>query len=169
MAAVDVRGRAVGQVPAADRDPFLDAVRVIALVRVVLWHALGAAVLTYSWPLCEMFCYRILLAEVARRGSGRVIVTGAPNLVPLWVFALGAYTAIRSPSLSTARRRRRPWRDIPFLVCDRRPPRFEWECGYLSSPLVCSARLADRGAPYVVGSSAPSRPRDRCTGPAVFI
>ena len=40
--------RSLAPAPAtSQREVFLDAIRVIALVRVVLWHALGLPVLTY--------------------------------------------------------------------------------------------------------------------------
>jgi CubicO group peptidase (beta-lactamase class C family)/surface polysaccharide O-acyltransferase-like enzyme len=125
---------------ASPREVFLDAVRVIALVRVVLWHALGIAALTYFVAAVPtmFFVTGSLLAKSMRRGALHVIVDRARRiLVPLWVFAFGAYLAMAiSHALDGTSRTAVPWRDVPFWLFPIDDPVGSlWEGGYMSSPL----------------------------------
>ena len=124
----------------SEREVFLDAVRVIALVRVVLWHALGAAVLTYFVAAVPtmFFVTGSLLAKSLRRGAVKVIVDRARRiLVPLWVFAFGAYLVMATAhALDRTPKTAVPWRDIPFWILPIDDPvGSKWEGGYMSSPL----------------------------------
>jgi CubicO group peptidase (beta-lactamase class C family)/surface polysaccharide O-acyltransferase-like enzyme len=126
--------------PGSEREVFLDAVRVLALLRVVLWHALGAAFLTYFVAAVPtmFFVTGSLLAKSMRRGAWPVIVDRARRiLVPLWVFAFGAYLAMAmSHVLDRTSRTAVPWRDVPFwLFPIDDPVGSPWEGGYMSAPL----------------------------------
>ena len=112
----------------------------MALIRVVLWHALGAAVLTYFVAAVPtmFFVTGSLLAKSLRRGARRVIVDRARRiLVPLWVFAFGAYTAMAiAHTLDRTSKTAVPWHDIPFWIFPIDDPvGSKWEGGYMSSPL----------------------------------
>ena len=126
--------------PSTGREVFLDAVRVIALLRVVLWHALGIAALTYFVAAVPtmFFVTGSLLAKSLRRGARIVIVDRARRiLVPLWVFAFGAYVAMAfAHMLDGTAKTAVPWRDIPFWLFPLTDPHGSaWESGYMSSPL----------------------------------
>lgn len=124
----------------AGRETFLDAVRVIALIRVVLWHALGLPVLTYFVAAVPtmFFVTGSLLAKSLRRGARKVVVDRARRiLVPLWVFTAGAYLAMAIAHLLDGTSKTAiPWRDLPaWIVPITDPHGSPWEGGYLSSPL----------------------------------
>jgi CubicO group peptidase (beta-lactamase class C family)/fucose 4-O-acetylase-like acetyltransferase len=124
----------------SQREVFLDALRVIALVRVVLWHALGAAVLTYFVAAVPtmFFVTGSLLAKSMRRGALRVIFDRSRRiLIPLWVFAFGAYTVMAiAHGLDRTSKTAVPWRDLPFWIFPIDDPiGSNWEGGYMSSPL----------------------------------
>jgi len=81
--------------PAAEREMFLDAVRAIALLRVIAWHAFGAAAVTYfvaAMP-AMFFVSGSLLAKSMRRRRARTVLADRFRrlLVPLWAFALVAW------------------------------------------------------------------------------
>ncbi|HEV8298320.1 MAG TPA: serine hydrolase [Acidimicrobiales bacterium] len=122
------------------RDGFLDAVRTMALLRVVLWHALGAAALTYFVAAVPamFFVTGSLLAKSLRRGAGRVILDrGRRILVPLWAFAAGAYSIMTVAHVVDGTAKTAvPWRDLlMWLVPFVDPHGSAWEGGYLASPL----------------------------------
>lgn len=133
-------GTPATKVSGSGREVFLDAVRVIALLRVVLWHALGLPVLTYFVAAVPtmFFVTGSLLAKSLRRGARKVIVDRARRiLVPLWLFAVGAYVAMSIAHLLDGTSKTEvPWKDIPFWVLPIDDPvGSKWEGGYISSPL----------------------------------
>lgn len=122
------------------REVFLDAVRVIALARVVLWHAFGAAAITYFVAAVPamFFVTGSLLAKSLRRGAVSVIVDRCRRLlVPLWAFGLGAFAAMSvGHAIDGTPRTAVPWQQIPFWLFPINDPEGSaWEGGYLSSPL----------------------------------
>jgi CubicO group peptidase (beta-lactamase class C family)/surface polysaccharide O-acyltransferase-like enzyme len=138
VSAEDARARPT--TTAQPREIFLDAVRVIALIRVVLWHALGLPVLTYFVAAVPtmFFVTGSLLAKSFRRGARVVVVDRARRiLVPLWVFTLGAYlTMAIAHLLDGTATTKVPWSDIPFWLFPINDPHGSaWEGGYMSSPL----------------------------------
>ena len=123
-----------------EREVFLDAIRTLALVRVVLWHALALPVLTYFVAAVPaMFSVTgSPLAHSLGRGARRVIVDRARRiLVPLWVFPAGAFLAMTiAHRIDGTTRTAVPIRDLlAWLVPVVDPHGSPWEGGYLSSPL----------------------------------
>jgi CubicO group peptidase (beta-lactamase class C family)/fucose 4-O-acetylase-like acetyltransferase len=124
----------------AEREVFLDAVRTLAIFRVVLWHALGAAVLTYFVAAVPamFFVTGSLLAKSLRRGARRTILDRARRiLLPLWVFAAGAYAAMTVAHLvDRTSNTSVPWHNLVFWLLPLDDPHgSSWEGGYMSSPL----------------------------------
>lgn len=125
----------------ADRERGLDALRTIALVRVVLWHAFGAAAITYVVAAVPamFFVSGSLLAKSYRRRPTLTVLADRMRriLVPLWALAAVAYTAMWlawriAPSEAT----QVPWRGVAlWLLPLADPGGSAWEGGYLSSPL----------------------------------
>lgn len=123
---------------AAGREVFLDAIRAIAIVRVIAWHAFGAAVITYfvaAMPAMFFVSGSLLAKSMRRRGAVAVLTDRFRRLlVPLWAFALVAWAVMALAA----------WRDGVALPLDRVPawilpltdPRgTAWEGGWLSSHL----------------------------------
>jgi CubicO group peptidase (beta-lactamase class C family)/peptidoglycan/LPS O-acetylase OafA/YrhL len=124
-----------------DRERGLDALRTIALARVVLWHAFGAAAITYvvaAVPAMFFVSGSLLAKSYLRRPTFTVLADRMRRiLVPLWALAAVAYVAMWlawriAPSEAT----QVPWRGIVlWLVPLADPGGSAWEGGYLSSPL----------------------------------
>lgn len=124
----------------AARDVFLDAVRTVALIRVVLWHATGAPLLTYLVAAVPMmfFVNGSLLAKSFRRGIRSVLRDRLQRiLVPLWVFSIAAFATMSiAYLLNPAPRTAVPWRGFVYwLVPIVDPQGSQWEGGYLAAPL----------------------------------
>ncbi len=88
----------VAPAPASARSPFLDAVRAIAIVRVVLMHTYGARVLSFfvaAMP-AMFFCGGALAAaSLERAGSSAFIGRRLRRLlVPLWAFGAVALSVM---------------------------------------------------------------------------
>ncbi len=121
-----------------ERELFLDAIRAIAIVRVVAWHAFGAAAITYfvaAMP-AMFFVTGSLLAKSMNRRSPRTVLADRFRrlLVPLWAFAAVAWLAMAVAAARTGT-------DLPlhrallwlFPLAD--PHGSAWEGGWLSSHL----------------------------------
>jgi CubicO group peptidase (beta-lactamase class C family)/peptidoglycan/LPS O-acetylase OafA/YrhL len=126
--------------PAGERELFLDAVRAIALARVVLWHTTGAVALTYLVAAVPamFFVTGSLLAKSLRRSARAVIADRARRiLVPLWVFAAVAWSAMGIAALvSPGERTALRWSALVWWIVPLRDPvGSAWEGGYLASPL----------------------------------
>lgn len=123
------------------RDLWLDAVRCIALVRVIIWHAFGAAAITYvvsAVPAMFFVTGSLLAKSLSHRPALAVLVDrGRRVLGPLAIFsavAIGAMTTAWAiaPSDGTAL----PWRGLVlWFVPVADPSGSAWEGGYVSSPL----------------------------------
>ena len=121
-----------------ERELFLDAIRAIAIVRVVAWHAFGVATITYfvaAMP-AMFFVTGSLLAKSMNRRAPRTVLADRFRrlLIPLWAFAGVAWLAM---ALAAARM----GTDLPlhravvwlFPLAD--PHGSAWEGGWLSSHL----------------------------------
>ncbi|MGH9180136.1 MAG: acyltransferase family protein, partial [Acidimicrobiales bacterium] len=127
--------------PGAPRDVWLDAVRSIALLRVIVWHAFGAAAITYvvsAVPAMFFVTGSLLAKSLSHRSAASVLVDRARRLlVPLAAFSVVAIAAMATawavnPSSTTAP----PWRGLVlWFVPVADPGGSAWEGGYLSSPL----------------------------------
>ncbi len=118
------------------RDGFLDALRAIATIRVVVWHAFGAAIISWfiaAIPSMFVVFGSLLDASVERRSYVRVIIDRARRvLLPLWLFVVVTWLAIAASGVSMQ------FRFTEFLlwmfpIAD--PRAMSWESGWLSSPL----------------------------------
>ena len=84
------------------RDPLVDVLRSVALVRVILWHAFAAAWLSWVFPAMPVmfFLAGSLLASGVSRSSGwgdslRLLARRARRvLVPFWVYAVGLLASL---------------------------------------------------------------------------
>src|SRR5689334_2998400 len=78
----------------ASRDPFFDAVRAFAIVRVVAWHTLQWPVLSYIAAMPVMFFVggRLAQASFEGRPATQVIRRRLGRLLPsLWVYGAIAW------------------------------------------------------------------------------
>lgn len=123
------------------RERALDALRAIALVRVVLWHTYGNAVITYviaAVPAMFFVTGSLFAKSVERRTVGAVVRNRLRRImVPLW-----AFSAISVLVMSVAHRvdgtesTRVPWRGIwLWFVPIADPHGSQWEGGHISAPL----------------------------------
>ena len=122
----------------SERELFLDAIRAIAIVRVVAWHAFGVAAITYfvaAMPAMFFVTGSLLAKSMSRRPPGTVLADRFRRLlVPLWAFAGVAWLAM---AVAAARmgtelplHRALVWL---FPLVD--PHGSAWEGGWLSSHL----------------------------------
>ena len=125
----------------SSREGWLDAVRAVALARVILWHAFGAAAITYvlsAVPAMFFVTGSLLAKSLDRRPARAVLVDRARRLlVPLAAFsgtavAVMAIAWVVAPSATTEL----PWRGlVTWFLPLADPSGSDWEGGYLSSPL----------------------------------
>ncbi len=101
--------------PARTRDPLVDGLRTVALVRVLLWHALAWAWLSWVFPAMPVMFFlagSLLATSLDRGGWARTALRRARRLlVPFWVFGAAvlvttALTARRSGEEARPRRTR---------------------------------------------------------------
>lgn len=138
------RPRFIPAKPGADassRELFLDTIRAIAIVRVVLWHTFGAAILTYFFsavPAMFFVTGSLIAKSLSNRAARTVIIDRLKRLlIPLWAFTafafaamLGAAIIIGTPDTNV------PWHRIAFWLFPLSDPKGStWEGGYLSAPL----------------------------------
>ena len=127
--------------PGTGRDRFLDTLRTIALLRVTLWHAFGAPLLTYlvaAVPAMFFVTGSLLAKSLDRRPWPTVLADRARRvLVPMWAFGAVALVTMRvawltDPSPRTAL----PWRSVVFWIVPLGDPQGSaWESGWMSQPL----------------------------------
>jgi CubicO group peptidase (beta-lactamase class C family)/peptidoglycan/LPS O-acetylase OafA/YrhL len=121
----------------AGRDRGLDLLRAVALVRVVIWHATGAAVVTLVAAMPVMFFVSgsLFAASAARRPPWGVVRDRARRIGPsLWAFALVAWLVMAVGAAATGTGldlARLPAWFLPLTD----PAGSSWEGGWLSSPL----------------------------------
>ncbi|MGH9150216.1 MAG: acyltransferase family protein, partial [Acidimicrobiales bacterium] len=122
----------------AGREGFLDAVRTIATLRVVVWHAFGAAAITWvvaAMPAMFFVTGSLLAKSLDRRGARTVLADRSRRLAaPLWAFGLVAWLAMAAGAWRTGTglplARALAWA-APFSD----PRGTAWEGGWLSSHL----------------------------------
>ena len=123
------------------RERFLDAVRALAVVRVMVWHAFGFAAITYfvSAVPAMFFVTGSLLARSLDRHGYRATLRDRIRrlLVPLWVFAAVAFAAMAvADQVTHSATTRVPWRNLVWWIVPLNDPRgSQWEAGWMSSPL----------------------------------
>lgn len=119
------------------RDRGLDLLRAAALVRVVIWHATGAAVVTLvaAMPLMFFVSGSLFAASTARRSPTQVLVDRARRIgPPLWVFAAVAWVVMTLAAAVTGTGLDLTHLPAWFLPLTD-PAGSPWEGGWLSSPL----------------------------------
>ncbi len=126
-----------GRDPTAPRDLGLDLLRGAALLRVVLWHATGAAAVTLVAAIPVMFFVsgQLFAGSAERRGGWRTVHDRLRRIgPPLWLFALVAWGAMFVGSLATGTGL--AWsRMIWWIVPLTDPVGSSWEGGWLATPL----------------------------------
>ena len=121
-----------------DRELFLDAIRAIAIVRVVAWHAFGVAAITYfvaAMP-AMFFVTGSLLAKSMNRRAPRTVLADRFRrlLIPLWAFSAVAWLAMALAA--TRMGTELPLhRAVVWLFPLADPHGTAWEGGWLSSHL----------------------------------
>jgi CubicO group peptidase (beta-lactamase class C family)/peptidoglycan/LPS O-acetylase OafA/YrhL len=125
----------------SSRDPFLDTVRTVAIARVVLWHATGAALVTYlvaAVPALVFVTGSLLTRSLARRPWHTVLYDRYRRLlIPFWVFAVGALGSMVAANIvrdddTTAL----PGHTLlTWIAPVIDPVGSQWQDGWLTSPL----------------------------------
>lgn len=121
-----------------DRELFLDAIRAIAIIRVVAWHTFGLAAITYfvaAIPAMFFVTGSLLAKSMNRRRPWTVVADRFRRLlVPLWAFAAVAWLvmALAASRMGTELPLHRALVWI-FPLAD--PHGSPWEGGWLSSHL----------------------------------
>ena len=124
-----------------DRERALDALRAIALVRVVLWHTYGNPAITYvvaAVPTMFFVTGSLFAKSVERRPIGEVVRHRLRRIfVPLWAFsAVGLLTMSIAHRIDGTDATRVPWRGSWLWFIPLADPHGSaWEGGHLSAPL----------------------------------
>lgn len=122
----------------AGRDRFLDLVRAGATVRVVVWHAFGAAAITYvvaAMPAMFFVTGALYARSSDRHGARRTFVDRVRRIgPPLWLFAAVAWAvmAVAAARTGTDLDLRHA---LLWLVPVADPAGSAWEGGWLATPL----------------------------------
>lgn len=121
----------------AKRDGFLDVVRALATIRVVLWHAFGAAALTFVAAMPAMFFVTgtLYTGSVDRHGARTTLFDRLRRVAPsLWLFALVAWAAMAIGAWRSGTEW--PWaRAALWFLPVADPGGSTWEGGWLATPL----------------------------------
>jgi CubicO group peptidase (beta-lactamase class C family)/peptidoglycan/LPS O-acetylase OafA/YrhL len=117
------------------RDRALDLLRALATLRVFLWHATGAAVLTFVGALPVMFWLNgmLLMRSVQRSSVSRVLADRARRLlIPYWAFGavMVPLMALRSNGEYDVTRSLLGW-VVPVVD----PVGATWQQGWITEPL----------------------------------
>jgi CubicO group peptidase (beta-lactamase class C family)/peptidoglycan/LPS O-acetylase OafA/YrhL len=126
---------------ASARDLFLDTVRAVAVIRVVIWHAYGWAPITWvisAVPAMIFVSGHLFAKSASRRPAGAVVHDRLRRLlVPYWAFAIGAWLImIGARVISRTPETALPWRSLPAWILPLNDPRGSvWEGGWLAQPL----------------------------------
>ncbi len=124
-----------------EREVFLDTLRAVALVRVVVWHALAAALI--SWTVAAMpamfFVAGSLIARSLRRQPVRRLLRNRLRrlLIPFWVFGAVVLSTLTAVYLvSPSARTQVPASSLLAWVIPLADPHgSSWEGGWASAPL----------------------------------
>ncbi len=126
---------------AKPRDGFLDALRAVAIIRVVLWHAFGTPVISWvisTMPLMFFVAGSLLHRSLSSRPAGQVLRSRLRRLlVPFWFFGaivLGFLSLVHlsnpGPTTNFSPEQLFSW-FLPLV----NPTASGWEAGWASSPL----------------------------------
>jgi CubicO group peptidase (beta-lactamase class C family) len=124
-----------------ERERFLDAVRAVAVVRVMIWHAFGFAAITYfvsAVPAMFFVTGSLLARSLDRHGYMATLRDRTRRLLlPLWLFAAVAFGAMFvADQLTHSSVTRVPWRNLVWWIVPLSDPHGSlWEGGWMSSPL----------------------------------
>ncbi len=122
------------------RDGFLDALRAIAIIRVVMWHAFGEPLISWviaTMPLMFFVAGSLLFRSLESRPTAQVVRSRLKRLlVPFWFFgaivlAFLSVVHLRSPGAGT---RLAPEQLLAWIVPLVNPTASAWEAGWASSP-----------------------------------
>ncbi|MFN8035442.1 MAG: acyltransferase [Acidimicrobiia bacterium] len=126
---------------AGTRDGFLDVVRTVALMRVILLHLFSFTVISYfvaAMPAMFFVSGSLYARSVDRRGA-RVVLADRLHriLVPFWLFGATALmvmlgAAVHSPGANTDLHW---WQAISWTVPVVYPMGSKWQTGWLAAPL----------------------------------
>lgn len=127
--------------PAASRDGFLDAVRGIAVMRVVVWHTFATAII--SWSIASMpamfFVAGSLLAQSLDRRKAIPLLRQRLKrlLLPFWVFSGVVLTVLVMVHRAdgTTNTALSPGKLLPWVFPIADPRGSAWEAGWVSTPL----------------------------------
>lgn len=123
--------------PDAPRDRALDLLRAVALVRVVVWHATGAAAVTLvaAMPMMFFVSGSLFAVSTARRGSVASVWSRVRRIgPPLWLFGAVAWLAM-AVGASRSGTSLDPSRVWWWIVPLSDPVGSTWEGGWLATPL----------------------------------
>ena len=138
LLAIEVAAQGTRAPGSSERELFLDAVRAIAIVRVVAWHAFGVAAITYfvaAMPAMFFVTGSLLAKSMNRRPPPTVLADRFRRLlVPLWAFAAVSWLAM---AVAAARMGTELplHRAVVWLFPLADPHGSAWEGGWLSSHL----------------------------------
>jgi CubicO group peptidase (beta-lactamase class C family)/peptidoglycan/LPS O-acetylase OafA/YrhL len=126
---------------AKPRDGFLDTIRAIATIRVVIWHAFGAPFLSFfvaSMPTMFFVAGSLLASSLERRSSREVLRDrGRRLLLPFWMFGAFAMTvmAVSRVIAGGADTRLSAGHLLSWILPVLDPKGSAWEGGWLAQPL----------------------------------
>lgn len=130
-----------GRPASRSRDGFLDALRAIAIVRVVVWHALGTPIISWviaTMPIMFFVAGSLLAGSLDARPVAAVMRSRLKRLlVPFWLFGalvLG-FLSLAHLLAPGADSRVAPGQLWAWLVPLANPTASGWEAGWASSPL----------------------------------
>lgn len=123
------------------RDGFLDALRAVAIVRVITWHAFGDPIISWviaTMPIMFFVAGSLLIRSLDARPPLDVLRSRLRRLMlPFWMFgaivlAFLSIVHLLEPSTLT---RISPDRVVAWIVPLTDPTASAWEAGWASSPL----------------------------------
>jgi CubicO group peptidase (beta-lactamase class C family)/peptidoglycan/LPS O-acetylase OafA/YrhL len=124
-----------------ERERALDALRAIALVRVVLWHTYGNAFITYviaAVPTMFFVAGSLFAKSAERRAVGAVVRNRLRRIcVPLWMFSTVSIAVMAvAARVDGTDATRLPWRGLWLWFLPIADPNGSaWEGGHISAPL----------------------------------
>jgi CubicO group peptidase (beta-lactamase class C family)/peptidoglycan/LPS O-acetylase OafA/YrhL len=123
------------------RDGFLDTIRAIATIRVVIWHAFGAPFLSFfvaSMPTMFFVAGSLLASSLGRRGALEVLRDRCRRLLlPFWMFGAFSLTVMAVSRVigDGAETQLSPGHLLSWIIPITDPKGSAWEGGWLAQPL----------------------------------
>ena len=140
LGSTSVRVKVHERKPAA-REGFLDTIRAIATIRVIVWHAFGTPVISFvvaSMPTMFFVAGSLLSASLSRRDYQTVLRDRLRRLlIPFWLFAMFVLTvvAVSRATVGGSNTALRPHQLVAWIVPLIDPTASAWEGGWLAQPL----------------------------------